>query len=166
MKKFILWYSFAALVFACNQPPQNTNTDKTEKHVIKNHKHGYDSLLAAQLGADDYGMRKYVIAFLKKGDKRPTDSLESLNLQRAHLNNISKLAKEGKLVLAGPFLGNTEIRGIYVFDVQTIEEAKALTQTDPAIQYGSLKMELLPWYGSAALLKLNPIHERIAKINP
>ena len=125
----------------------------------------FDSLKAAKYGADQYGMKAYVIAFLKKGPNRPTDSIHATELQRAHLDNIGKLAEEGKLVLAGPFFGNDSLRGIYVFNVSTIEEAKLLTETDPAIQYGSLKMELKQWYGSAALMEVNQIHESIAKIN-
>jgi hypothetical protein len=56
-----------------------------------------------------------------------------------------------------------QLRGIYIFDVRTLEEAQALTATDPAIQAGRLEMELHPWYGSAALLKINEWHERLAK---
>ena len=125
----------------------------------------YDSLLAAKLGADDYGMKQYVMAFLKAGPNRSTDSLTSANLQSAHLENISRLAEEGKLVLAGPFLHDGPLRGIYVFDVTSVEEAETLTSTDPAIEAGSLVMELIPWYGSAGLMKVNEIHEQVAKIN-
>jgi uncharacterized protein YciI len=83
--------------------------------------------------------------------------------QRAHLDNITRLADEGKLVLAGPFLDDGELRGIYVFDVRTVEEARALTETDPSIQAGRLVMELRPWYGSAGLGMLNDWHAAIAK---
>jgi hypothetical protein len=48
-----------------------------------------------------------------------------------------------------------EVRGIYIFDVQTIEEARKLTASDPAVKAGTLVMELHPWYGSAALKDLN-----------
>ena len=126
----------------------------------------YDSTLASELGADSYGMRQYVMAFLKAGPNRSRDSVEAMKLQRAHLDNISRLAEEGKLSLAGPFLDGGELRGIYVFNVETIEEAKALTETDPAIQAGSLVMELHPWYGSAALMKVNEIHSRVSKEKP
>ena len=102
--------------------------------------------------------------FLKKGSNRSKDSIASAKLQRAHLDNIIKLAEEGTLVLAGPFLEEGELRGIYIFDVKTIEEAKKLTETDPAIQAGSLEMDLKLWYGSAALLQINDIHQKIAKI--
>ena len=45
----------------------------------------------------------------------------------------------------------------------SIEEARALTATDPAIQVGSLVMELYPWYGSAGLKKVNELHSQLAK---
>lgn len=125
--------------------------------------HTYDSLLAKQLGADDYGMKQYVMAFLKAGPNRPQDKALGDSLQMQHLKNIGRLAKEGKLIVAGPFLDNTEIRGIYIFNVTTIEEARELTATDPAIQYGSLVMELHPWYGSAALMQVVPIHYTLQK---
>lgn len=124
---------------------------------------GYDAALAQQVGADDYGMKKYIIAFLKRGPNRDRTKEESDRLQRAHLDNISKLAEEGVLVLAGPFLDNTDLRGIYIFDVETVEEAKALTETDPAIQAGSLIMELHPWYGSAATSLVGKWHTKIQK---
>lgn len=124
---------------------------------------GFDSLLAAELGADPYGMKSYVMAFLYRGENRSLDSLKAAELQRAHLDNIQRMAKEGQLVLAGPFMDGGDLRGIYIFNVATVEEAEALTKTDPAIQAGSLRMELKPWYGSAAVMKVNDWHARIAE---
>lgn len=126
----------------------------------------YDSTLAKQYGADDYGMKTYVMAFLKRGPNRNLPQEEADKLQRAHMENISRLAAEGKLMVAGPFYGDGDLRGIYIFDVATIEEAQALTATDPAIKAGSLKMELLKWYGSAAINAIPSMHEKLAKINP
>jgi len=126
----------------------------------------YDDSLAKKLGADDYGMKQYVLAYLKKGPNRDLSNEEAMELQKAHLENIGKMAAAGKLVLAGPFLDDGETRGIYIFNVKTIEEAKALTETDPAIIAGSLVMELHPWYGSAALMTVNEIHSQVAKSNP
>jgi uncharacterized protein len=73
------------------------------------------------------------------------------------------MALEGKLVLAGPFMDKQPIRGIYIFNVTTIEEAAKLTETDPAIQAGTLEMELHPWYGSAALMEVTRIHRTLEK---
>lgn len=124
---------------------------------------GFDSLLAAKLGADDYGMRTYVMAFLKSGPNRSQDSTEAAEIQKGHMANISRLAEEGKLILAGPFMDGGDYRGIFLFDVRTLEEAEALVNTDPAVINGRLIMELHPWYGSAALMQVNDIHNRIQK---
>jgi len=124
----------------------------------------FDSVYAEKLGADDYGMRSYVMAFLKAGPNRNQSKEEAEKLQAAHMANIGRMAEEGKLVLAGPFLDDDELKGIYIFAVETVEEAEALTSSDPAIKAGRLVMELHPWYGSAAVMEVGEIHERIAKI--
>jgi uncharacterized protein YciI len=149
MKKFLL---FLASVFLIS-----TGYSQSENSSI------YDSVYAQKLGADDYGMKQYVMAFLKRGPNRDIDSVEAVKLQRAHLDNITKMAEERVLIVAGPFLDNGEIRGIYIFNVTSVEEAEKLTNTDPAIKAGSLVMELHPWYGSAALMEINSIHNKIAK---
>jgi uncharacterized protein YciI len=123
----------------------------------------YDSTLAEKLGADPYGMKKYVMAFLKAGPNRNQDPETAAKIQRAHMDNITRMAEEGKLVLAGPFLDGGDLRGIYVFNVETLEEAKALTETDPAVKEGRLIMELHPWYGSAGLMQVNEIHHKIQR---
>lgn len=159
-----LLYSFLVLVIILScQQPNNSSLENANTTPIEESTKGFDAELAAECGADEYGMRQYVMAFLKRGPNRDRDSLEAVNLQRAHMDNIGKLAEAGKLSLAGPFLDDGDIRGIYIFNVKTIEEAKALTETDPAIQAGSLVMELHPWYGSAALMKVNEMHTKVAK---
>ena len=126
----------------------------------------YNAELAKQLGADEYGMHRYVMALLKAGPNRERDKEAAAALQRAHMANIQRLADEGVLVLAGPFFDGGELRGIYVFDVDTVEQARKLTETDPAVKAGSLVMELHPWYGSAAIKSINDLHKKIAKQAP
>lgn len=163
MKKLLRLALCAGLIYAC-QPATSAEAEAAqETPLAKADETGYDAELAESVGADQYGMRQYVMAFLKAGPNRSQDSTEAAALQRAHLDNIGRLAEEGKLSLAGPFLDDGELRGIYIFNVSTIEEAKALTETDPAIQQGRLVMELHPWYGSAALMKVNEIHKRLGK---
>ena len=123
----------------------------------------YDSLLAHRLGADRIGMKVYVMAFLKKGPNRSQDSTEAARLQAAHMENIQRMAKEGTLVMAGPFMDDGEFRGIYIFNVSTVDSARALTETDPAVKAGRLAMELHPWYGSAALMEVTGIHNTLVK---
>lgn len=149
---FLLIISFAGLA---EETKETTETELPEN---------YDAELAQQLGADDYGMKMYVMAFLKQGPNRTQSPDEVAMLQKAHMENIKRMAANGDLVLAGPFAKNDQgIQGIYVFNVKTVEEAEALTNTDPAIKAGRLKMELIPWYGSAALMKVSEIGETLAK---
>ena len=122
----------------------------------------YNAELAHQLGADDYGMKKYVMAFLKRGPTKLSGE-EAEQLQNAHLKNIIRLADEGKLVVAGPFRDDGEVRGIFILNAETVEEAKKLTESDPAVQRGTRQFELRPWYGSAALLEVNRLHKTIEK---
>ena len=126
----------------------------------------YDAELAAKVGANEYGMKMYVMAFLKKGPNRDHSEEEAANIQRAHLDNIVRMAEAGQLVLAGPFSANDEgLQGIYIFNVDSVEKARELTATDPAIKEGRLMMELYPWYGSAGLMQVNEIHKKIAQKN-
>jgi uncharacterized protein YciI len=157
----LLMLLITILFIGCSSP-----ADKSVEETSQDDLQGFDEQLAEELGADDYGMKQYVMAFLKAGPNQSMDSTRAANLQRAHLDNIGRLAEEGKLILAGPFMDSGEMRGIYVFDVRTIEEARELTETDPAIEAGRLEMELRPWYGSAALMQVNEIHSKISKTNP
>ena len=163
MRKILLIGGLTVL-FSCNQQKADCET-KSSEIVNTEEIVGFDSVRAQKVGADQYGMKKYVMAFLKKGPNRDLDSARAVELQSAHMENIGRMANEGKLVLAGPFFGNGDLRGIYIFDVQSLGEAEALTNSDPAIQAGSLEMELKEWYGSAALMEVNQIHSQIAKIN-
>lgn len=90
-------------------------------------------------------MKNYFMVLLKKGPHRNQDSVEVEKIQKAHMENITKLGKSGKLTIAGPFLDDGDLRGIFVFDVPTIEEAKKLTETDPAIIAGRLSYEIHPF---------------------
>lgn len=123
----------------------------------------FDAELAKKLGADERGMRQYVMCFLKTGPLKVDDKAKQAELMKGHFGMINRLAEQGKLIVAGPFMEGGEFRGIYLFDVKTIEEAKALTETDPSIKEGYFKVEFIKWYGSAALMEVNQTHKKIAK---
>ena len=127
----------------------------------------YDEALAKKLGADEYGMKPYVLVILKTGENKTTDKEETNRLFRGHMENIQRLVKEEKLIVAGPLGKNDQTyRGIFILDVPTIEEANTLVQTDPAVKEKLFAVELFQWYGSAALKEYLPSSDKIWKFNP
>lgn len=125
----------------------------------------YDPDLAERLGADERGMKTYVLCILKTG---PRDSEvtgdERKRVFEGHFANINRLADEGKLVVAGPFGRNDRAyRGLYIFNVATVEEAEKLVVLDPAVEAGVFLAELTPWYGSAGMMVVTETHRRIEK---
>lgn len=125
----------------------------------------YDPELAKSLGADDYGMKSYILVILKTGSNKTEDKSLRDSLFTGHMNNIGRLAKLGKLIVAGP-LGKNEnsYRGIFILNVTTFEDAKELLITDPAIREKLLEADLYRWYGSAALPVYLKSHEKIEKL--
>jgi len=122
----------------------------------------FDADLAQRHGADELGMRRYVLVVLKTGPTRMPDGEARTAMFAGHMANIQRLAKEGKLAVAGPFMpGDSGWRGLFIFAVESVEEAKALTETDPVIVNGEMVAEYHPWYGSAALMATAELHERI-----
>ena len=123
----------------------------------------YDAGLAKSLGSDERGMRSYVLVVLKTGPNKMTDPEGRKKMFEGHFANIQRLANEKKLVFAGPFDGNEGWRGMFVFATADVEEAKAWTATDPVIVNGEMVAEYHKLYGSAALMAVNGIHEKIQK---
>ena len=74
--------------------------------------------------------------------------------------NILALWKAKKLVLAGPMGDNGDIRGLFLFRVATIEEAKELTAADPAVKAGRLVAEVHPWWVDQRVLPDAGMHCR------
>ena len=127
----------------------------------------YDAQLAKRLGADEYGMKSYVLVMLKTGPNVSATKEERAKLFQGHMANIRRLAAEGKLVVAGPFAENERhYEGIFVFNITKVADADALLKTDPAVAAGLLAYEAYGWYGSAALQEAVSIHKRIAKASP
>jgi uncharacterized protein YciI len=127
----------------------------------------YDSTLAAKLGADDRGMKTYVLVILKSGPARIENKELRDSLFRGHFSNMDKLAREGKLLTAGPFEDNdNQYRGLFLFDVRTVGEAEELVKGDPTVTSGIFVTEMYQWYGTAAMPVLLEIHPKLQKRKP
>ena len=127
----------------------------------------YDAALARRLGADGMGMRRYVLVILKTGPTRVPDGEARKAMFAGHFANMDRLAKEGKLALAGPFSEDPDgWRGLFLLAVDDLEEAKRLTATDPVIVNGEMVAEYHRWHGSAAAMLIPELHDRLAKEAP
>lgn len=93
-------------------------------------------------------MQKYFVVFLKSGPKRNQNKEKAAEIQKQHLDYLSRLYETGKTSLTGPLEGDGDIRGIVVYNTVTLEEAKRLAEGDPAVKAGRLVVEVHPWWAA------------------
>ena len=141
----------------CAMQPALAQTKPAEAPAV------YDAELAKSLGGDDRGMRRYVLVILKTGPNRMPDGPERTKMFQGHFANIQKLANEKVLALAGPLDGKEGRRGIFVLATPDIEQAKVHVAGDPVIVQGEMVAEYHQFYGSAGLMAVNEIHNKIQK---
>jgi len=136
----------------------------TIKAQEKKPKTAYDETLAKKLGADDYGMRMYVLVMLKTGSNTSETKAKTDSLFAGHMTNMGKMVEMKKLIVAGPMGKNDKnYRGIFILSAKSIDEAKQLLESDPAIKAKVLHAELYNWYGSAALSEYLPFHDKVQR---
>lgn len=152
MKKYCILFLF---IFSVALSAQTTNKN-------------YNENLAKELRADDYGMKSYFLVILKTGPNQSTDKNLIAEKFKGHMENINRLVKDKKLVVAGPMGKNEKnYRGIFIFqDVASMEEMQHILQTDPAVEAKLLDVEIYNWYGSAALPVYLETSDKIWKENP
>ena len=104
---------------------------------------------SAASAPEEYEMATYQVAFYRKGPAwTPSTTPEHQKLQSEHLAHIGKMADTGKLIVAGPFTDNGDLRGMLIFRLDSPEEAKALAEQDPAVKAGRLVLEWHPWFAA------------------
>jgi uncharacterized protein YciI len=156
MKVIIKLFNLAALLMTASLfcAAQTADTAKPSK---------FDAELAKKVGADEYGMKNYVLVILKTGPTKVPEGKERTDMFAGHFANMKRLAGEGKLAVAGPLDGVDGWRGLFILAVSDIEEAKKIVATDPVIIKGEMIAEYHKWFGSAAVMLVNETHDKIAK---
>jgi uncharacterized protein len=104
-------------------------------------------LLAQSQSLPNGNNSKYYLVLLSRPAGAPTlGKKEAENLQEQHMANIKKMARDHKIVIAGPFIDDTDLRGVFVFQADSVAEAADWAASDPAIQAGHLVAEIHgPW---------------------
>jgi uncharacterized protein YciI len=102
-------------------------------------------------------MRSYVLVLIYRGPTQIEDEEEAAAMQRGHLASNARLYEEGKLILAGPFRDNTDLRGIFLFDSDSVEEVRGWCDQDPGIRSGWLRVEIHPWYSARGITIVPPV---------
>jgi len=91
----------------------------------------------------------YQLVLLKRPAERPDLPEDQVaKIQTAHLGHIRRMAEEGKAVVAGPFgdQDDERLRGLVLYRVGSVDEARRLAEADPAVQAGRLEVEVMTWY--------------------
>lgn len=91
--------------------------------------------------------------FLNSGPNRSQDKETAAQLQKEHLAYMGDRDKERKLLFAGPFLDGGTRRGIVIYRMPSLEEAKQVGEGDPMIKAGRLALELFEWRAPKGALK-------------
>lgn len=139
MKNLLLFICCIALGVSVNAQEKKPNPN-------------YDAELAKKYEGEDNGMKMYVMVILKTGTNITATKLETDSAFAGHMANMGKLVKANQLIVAGPFEKNEKnFRGIFILNTKSIDEAKAILATDPAVKAKLLDADFFKWYGSAAL---------------
>ena len=137
MKILLFILCFASIANACsnNHQPVEVSTTPPEKYDLEKD----TSFFAGE-------MKRYWLMLLKKGPNRTQDSISAEKIQAAHMANINRLAKEGKLLMAGPIGIEDDLRGIFIMNCADSAEVENFVRTDSAVITGRLIMKYYPWW--------------------
>ena len=137
MKIVLFILCFASIAIACsnNHQPKEASTTSLEKYDLEKDTSVYSG-----------EMKRYWLVLLKKGPERNQDSISAEKIQAAHMANINRLAKEGKLIMAGPIGIEDDLRGIFLMNCADSTEVENFVRTDSAVITGRLIMKYYPWW--------------------
>ena len=137
MKIFLSFLVVVCIVIACKNDDQHTPslTAQPEKYDLEK-----DTTMYTE------EMKRFWLVLLQKGPTRNQDSITAAKIQAAHIANINRLAKEGKLVMAGPIGVEGDLRGIFIMNCADSAEVEKFVSTDSAVITGRLIMKYYPWW--------------------
>ncbi len=105
-----------------------------------------------------------LILLRRRPDAPKLSDADSEALQKKHLQHLTKMAEAGKMVAAGPFekQDDESLRGLCLYHVATLEEARKLAEQDPAVVAGRLRVEAMTWWTQKGSLMF-PVSEALVR---
>lgn len=137
----IMFLSCIFLLMACKEKKQKSVAVNKDATVVVP---PYDPSKDSSVYTGE--MKRYWLVLLKKGKNRNQDSASVAKIQAGHIANINRLAKEGKIIMAGPMGTDGDLRGIFIMNCKDSAEVEQFVRTDTAVITGRLKMEYYPWW--------------------
>ena len=94
--------------------------------------------------------------------KLPAEEAEAL--QKEHIAHLTAMGDAGKMVVAGPFSDQADpaYRGVCVYRVGSVAEARALAEQDPMVRAGQLRVEAMTWWYGKGYMTFPKAPERKA----
>jgi uncharacterized protein YciI len=114
-------------------------------------------------------MDKYELVLLYAVPTRPKlPAAEAEAMQAAHLEHLREMAREGKMFVAGPFDDQPDpaLRGMCLYRVGSLAEARKLAEEDPSVKAGRLRVEVLTWYTEKGALTFPAAEKLRAQARP
>jgi uncharacterized protein YciI len=91
---------------------------------------------------------RYQLVLLRRAPDAPKLADAVLEqLQAQHIGHLKKMAAAGKMMVAGPFDDQPDpsLRGLCLYRVGSVEEARRLATEDPMVKAGRLRPEVMTW---------------------
>lgn len=129
--------SIACILLSCNNKKESMDTPEQA-----NEKYDLNKDTTVYAGQ----MKRFWLVLLNKGPHRDQDSASRVKIQAAHIANIERLAKEGKIIMAGPIGVEDDLQGIFLMNCADSSEVESFVKTDTAVITGRLIMKYYPWW--------------------
>lgn len=96
-----------------------------------------------------FEMESFQLVLLRRGPAwtpEVTPAVEAL--QEQHLAHLEAMGRAGKLLVAGPLGDQPDptLRGVCLYRVGSVDQARALAEQDPAVKAGRLRVEAMTWW--------------------
>jgi uncharacterized protein len=104
-------------------------------------------------------MEKFYLVLLKRPTNAPKLDEQALEaLQNKHVGQLRAMYEAGKLVVAGPFdeQADQAFRGMCLYRVATLAEARKLAEDDPPVKAGRLQVGVLAWSVEKGAITFKP----------